>query len=424
MKKILLSIVLFGTTFFGVAQVGIGTTNPAASAELDISSTTKGVLLPRMTKVQIQAIANPTTGLLVYCLDCTPKMLFMFNGVEFIDIISGASINAAALAAIVVDATDTSVSSSPSLADLTALGVTGLTSPQTHYKLAIASSSPAPTTLAALQVIIDAVNTAFAAELADVATIVANSNTRADGTPSIAELAAMGATNLVVAQAYYEVAIAGASPAPTTLAALQTIIDAVNTASKDNTTVVVDVAGQNNTIWMDRNLGASQKATSSTDPASYGDLYQWGRRADGHQIIDSNITVGPIASGTEGDNFITSTSDWLSTSDDTLWQVAGTNDPCPTGYRVPTETELNNELTTFKADFAAGAIASLLKWPLAGYRKRADGVVENRGVAARYWSSTTTGGDAQRLLFNSGDAVMGVDNRAFGFSVRCIKNQG
>ena len=302
-----------------MAQVGIGTTNPAASAELDISSTTKGVLLPRMTKVQIQAIANPTKGLLVYCLDCTPKMLFMFNGVEFIDMISGASINAAALAAIVLDATDTSVSSSPSLADLTALGVTGLTSPQTHYKLAIASSSPAPTTLAALQVIIDAVNTAFAAELADVATIVANSNTRADGTPSIAELAAMGATNLVVAQAYYEVAIAGASPAPTTLAALQTIIDAVNTESKDNTTVVVDVAGQNNTIWMDRNLGASQKATSSTDPASYGDLYQWGRRADGHQIIDSNITVGPIASGTEGDNFITSTSDWLSTSDDTLW---------------------------------------------------------------------------------------------------------
>jgi hypothetical protein len=35
---------------------------------------------------------------------------------------------------------------------------------------------------------------------------------------------------------------------------------------------------------MDRNLGASQVATSSTDPASYGDLYQWGRPADGHQI--------------------------------------------------------------------------------------------------------------------------------------------
>jgi hypothetical protein len=41
---------------------------------------------------------------------------------------------------------------------------------------------------------------------------------------------------------------------------------------------------------MDRNLGASQVATSSTDPASYGDLYQWGRPADGHQIRTSAIT--------------------------------------------------------------------------------------------------------------------------------------
>ena len=36
-------------------------------------------------------------------------------------------------------------------------------------------------------------------------------------------------------------------------------------------------------IWMDRNLGATQAATSSTDAASYGDLYQWGRAADGHE---------------------------------------------------------------------------------------------------------------------------------------------
>ncbi|MCX8486231.1 MAG: hypothetical protein ORN53_03470, partial [Crocinitomicaceae bacterium] len=34
-------------------------------------------------------------------------------------------------------------------------------------------------------------------------------------------------------------------------------------------------------VWMDRNLGASQVATSSNDAASYGDLYQWGRATDG-----------------------------------------------------------------------------------------------------------------------------------------------
>jgi hypothetical protein len=42
--------------------------------------------------------------------------------------------------------------------------------------------------------------------------------------------------------------------------------------------------------WMDRNLGASQVATSSTDANSYGDLYQWGRRADGHQCRTSPTT--------------------------------------------------------------------------------------------------------------------------------------
>ena len=36
--------------------------------------------------------------------------------------------------------------------------------------------------------------------------------------------------------------------------------------------------------WLDRNLGASQVATSSNDLASYGNLYQWGRLSDGHQI--------------------------------------------------------------------------------------------------------------------------------------------
>jgi len=43
-------------------------------------------------------------------------------------------------------------------------------------------------------------------------------------------------------------------------------------------------------IWMNRNLGASQVATSSTDANTYGDLYQWGRAADGHQLRTSGTT--------------------------------------------------------------------------------------------------------------------------------------
>ena len=47
-------------------NVGVGTSTPAASAQLDVSSTTKGFLPPRMTTAQRIAIAAPAEGLLVY----------------------------------------------------------------------------------------------------------------------------------------------------------------------------------------------------------------------------------------------------------------------------------------------------------------------------------------------------------------------
>jgi hypothetical protein len=47
-------------------QLGIGTTNPHASAIVDVSSTEAGVLIPRMTAAQRTAIGTPATGLLVY----------------------------------------------------------------------------------------------------------------------------------------------------------------------------------------------------------------------------------------------------------------------------------------------------------------------------------------------------------------------
>lgn len=53
-------------TFPATGSVGIGTTEPNASSILDISSTSKGLLVPRMTKAQKDAIVSPATGLLIY----------------------------------------------------------------------------------------------------------------------------------------------------------------------------------------------------------------------------------------------------------------------------------------------------------------------------------------------------------------------
>jgi len=69
-KKSFLGIVLIALSFNTIAQVGIGTSNPHASAALEIQSTSKGFLFPRMTEVARDAISSPATGLTIYCTDC------------------------------------------------------------------------------------------------------------------------------------------------------------------------------------------------------------------------------------------------------------------------------------------------------------------------------------------------------------------
>jgi hypothetical protein len=74
----LLAAVLFTASSY--AQVGIGTTNPDGSAALDITSTTKGLLMPRMTNAQRLAIASPVAGLQVYVTDFGGGTVMVYNG--------------------------------------------------------------------------------------------------------------------------------------------------------------------------------------------------------------------------------------------------------------------------------------------------------------------------------------------------------
>jgi hypothetical protein len=180
-------------------------------------------------------------------------------------------------------------------------------------------------------------------------------------------------------------------------------------------------------VWMDRNLGATQVATSSTDEQSYGDLYQWGRGADGHQSRTSSTTSDLSSSDVPGTtNFILAPNypyDWRSGQNANLWQgVNVINNPCPSGYRLPTEAEWENERLSWESSNFAynAAFASPLKLPMAGRRIWSNGSLISSGSVGYYWSSTVSTTYSRYLSFSQ-SASTSFDYRASGFSVRCIK---
>ena len=75
-------VLLTATTY---AQVGIGTTTPDASAALDISATTKGLLMPRMTETLRNSISSPASGLMIYQTDGTVGFYY-YNGSSWAEV--------------------------------------------------------------------------------------------------------------------------------------------------------------------------------------------------------------------------------------------------------------------------------------------------------------------------------------------------
>ena len=216
-------------------------------------------------------------------------------------------------------------------------------------------------------------------------------------------------------------------------------------------TAVVEVTNPvTRRIWMDRNLGAEQVAASLTDTKAYGDLYQWGRRADGHHCRKnlSEQTQRSAIDRPSHSNFITVTrsttypeNDWRDPQNNNLWQgVAGINNPCPEGFRLPTDIEARAERLTWSSQSHVGAFNSVLKLPLAGYRD-INGNILATAQGSEYgfiWTSSDSGTsptEADSYIQYKSDALAYNDtgdkpasafenpyDRARGYSVRCIKN--
>ena len=180
--------------------------------------------------------------------------------------------------------------------------------------------------------------------------------------------------------------------------------------------------------WMDRNLGALRVATSLTDDNAYGDLFQWGRLADGHQTRTSGTTATFSSTDNPGhSNFILSSAspyDWRSPQNNNLWQgVSGINNPCPTGWRIPIESEWEAErLSWTGGNNYNGAFASPLKLTAGGYRSSSSGQLSFVGSYAYYWSCTVAGTAARCLGLGSNEALLVGGSRAYSFSVRCVQD--
>jgi len=195
---------------------------------------------------------------------------------------------------------------------------------------------------------------------------------------------------------------------------------------------IVSAASQRK--WLDRNLGAKHKAQSATDYEAYGDLFQWGRLADGHQLVNRSDATDAGAEGVNGTTtnlssidvpatpaFIIAAGgsyDWRTTPNNNLWQgVNGTNNPCPTGWRLATKAEWDAEgITTVDDGF------SKLGLTYTGYHDVADGTFQLTDVWGSYWSSTVSSDLSFHIAFFPDSFVIQENNRGNGYACRCIKD--
>ena len=197
-------------------------------------------------------------------------------------------------------------------------------------------------------------------------------------------------------------------------------------------------------VWLDRNLGAAQVCTSIHDTACFGDYYQWGRNADGHEDSNSdtndtlatqfnpvqNEILGKYITNTDSSSYEWAAIDGNGAQRSANWSVTDGTNVCPVGFRVPSFSELYSEVqnTIHNSD---EAFDSFLKIPGSGLRDADNGNIYMYNDFSALWTSTPyvnniPGGSSfpasMAIQFESSRIhIYEHLGRAYGLAVRCIQ---
>jgi len=393
---LLLVLVLATNSFSQNIGIGINADGsaPAGSAVLDVSSTTKGFLPPRMTYAQKMAIASPIAGLMVYCTDCgTAGELQVFNGTIWTNVIGNAA------AAGKPDApTIGSANAGAAQATVT------FTQPASNGGFTItaytATSSPGNITGTLSQagsgtITVTGLTNGTAYTFTVTATTVSGTGPASAASNSVTPIAPLITDG------------SGLTYATVTIGTQTWMAKNLNTTKyNDGTTIPNETLDR---IWGNLTTGSwSDYNNNATNSVTYGKLYNW-------YVVDNNVASKMASNG--GKNV------------------------CPIGWHVPNDTEWST-LTTYLTvvTFAGGKLkeAGTTHWKfpnteatnssgftaLPGGFRFSDGTGSNLYNIGIWWSTLDSNVNAyyRRLDYNSSDYSRNLENKRVGCSVRCLKD--
>lgn len=215
------------------------------------------------------------------------------------------------------------------------------------------------------------------------------------------------------------------------------------------------IQAEDGKIWLNNNLGANyanvdssvfnltQQATSVADINAMGSLLQWGRKADGHELVirDLSVSSQPVLkygyvitqvatwSPNTPNSIVVSSSgvpnEWTTVTTPApggRWQANSPNNPCPQGFKVPVRTEWQAQIT---AAGSGGLFLTTKKLKLTNAGEgRGDVGVFNQTTSNYYVGdgySTTAAGGSTYSVYSGGVSNNGNNAPVYHKSVRCIQ---